>query len=156
MMPWGVAQIETFREAGAIRNLEREQFTVYLPLLKAGGKVCPLFPGYAFFGLNENWARIGRIPGVVRILKNGDGPARLSEELIAEIRAREQNGVVVLAQPRGIQPGDQVRITAGSLLDKVGLFAGLSGKQRAIVLLAMLGRQARVEVPAQHLQSLTG
>ena len=47
----------------------------------------------------------------------------------------------------GLQRGDQVRIVRGPLVDRLAIFDGMKGSERAAVLLAMLGSVQRVDFP---------
>jgi transcription antitermination factor NusG len=154
MTYWGVAQCETMREAAADRYLGRIGVETYLPLLRVGNRVQVLFPSYIFFRLDALWPQVDRQPGIIRTLKNGDNsPARLSSNIIDEIRAREQNGVVSLPQSPGLRIGDPVRIEGGAFLGHNGIFSA-SSRQRCWILLRLLGRQVRVQVPERHLRAV--
>jgi hypothetical protein len=55
--------------------------------------------------------------------------------------------LVVLPKPRGVRPGDAVRVTAGLMAGALGLYAGQRSGERVAVLLAVLGR---VVLPADN------
>jgi len=54
---------------------------------------------------------------------------------------------VILGEYAGLQKGDRVRITEGSLSDQIGIFDAPSDQQRVFLLLDLLGRQVRVKLP---------
>ena len=89
----------------------------------------------------------------------GDKPARVQDNEIAALRAREDaNGFVVLPPPERFRRGQMVRIEAergrdaGAFNFFTGLYDGMDEQQRECVLLNMLGRKVRVTVPARDLQ----
>ena len=150
MSYWTVAQTETQRERVAARHLERRGFEVYLPRIKTRKQVEPLFPGYLFISVEERWHAINATIGILRVLTACEHPARVPDEIIDEIRSRENPaGFVRLPKPK---PGKRVRIVRGMFADHVGIYEGASGKDRERVLLALLGRMVPVEVRPSDLQ----
>ena len=81
-----------------------------------------------------------------RLVMDGEQPARVPDEVIADIRSRERNGLVELPKPRGLMPGMKVRVISGPLHDQIGLLALLKPHERVLVLLQLLGGQQRVEL----------
>lgn len=100
---WCCAQLQPQRTALALHFLsEVEGFTVYYPRLREqrrsyGRKIAVqpgLFPNYAFVWIELGWWRARWSPGVVRIILDGGVPARVADDVIAEIKAREVHGLV--------------------------------------------------------------
>jgi transcriptional antiterminator RfaH len=149
---WGVLQTQAQCLQIAERHLKAGGWCCYVPMLQQQGRAVPLFPGYAFFGLDDTWPRIDRLPGVLRVLRSGDGPAKLAERLVEDIRRQERNGVVVLPSGPRLQRGVRVRIIHGSFADRIGLHDGMSTRERQFVLLELLGRRVRVQVPNRYVQ----
>ena len=151
---WAVAQTESQRERTAQRFLEQEGFETYLPIIQAANKrTIPLFPTYLFVRIVNRWYSIDNTIGVLQLLLSGDLPAKLRDDVIAELKRKERNGVVYLPKPRGLQLGDKVRILRGSFVDHIGLYDGMTGHERRVVLLELLGRKVRVELPnSQYLR----
>ena len=148
---WTVAQTESQRERVAADHLERGGFEVYLPRIKnRKKKIEPLFPCYLFVRIIDRWHAINATVGILRVLTCCDHPARVTDEIINELRARENpHGFVRLPKPK---PGKHVRILRGSFADHVGVYEGASGKDRERVLLALLGRMVVVDVRPADLQ----
>ena len=69
----------------------------------------------------------------------------------AEIKAREQNGLVELPR-RSLQPGDRVRVLQGPLAGQIGLYDGMKPRERVAVLLTFLGGPHRVSLPREDLE----
>lgn len=148
-MMWTVAETRPVRERTAVEHLSRAGFPVFLPLLRERC-VEPLFPSYIFIYIETSWHRINTTFGVKRLLTSCERPVAVADEIIAEIRRRENKaGFVRLPK---LQFGDRVRITHGSFTDQFGLYQGVSGRDRAEILLCMLGQMVRIRLPSRHLQ----
>jgi hypothetical protein len=63
---------------------------------------------------------------VIRLVKSGDEPTHVPDEVIAAIRRRERNGAIDLPKKRGLKTGDRVRIVSGLFAGRSGLCAGVS------------------------------
>ena len=155
-MDWIVARTEPQREQTARRFLELAGFSVYIPVIRErhakGGRrlvrLRPLFPSYAFIVLqNGRWWDVRWSVGVAAVIMAGDEPARLSDQIVDEIRGRERNGAVELPRRDGFKVGDPVRVTAGPFVGHLGLYAGMKPRERVEILLRLLGGQQRVELP---------
>jgi len=154
MSYWAVAQCESCRERTAQRFLEQDGFETYLPIIKIGKRTVPLFPAYLFVKIVHRWYSIENTIGVLQLLSSGDTPSRLDDKIITQIRSQERNGIVKLPKPRGLQLGDRVVILRGAFFDRVGLYDGQSARDRQFVLLELLGRSVRVEIPRLDLRAL--
>ena len=128
------------------RHVKRRRHARYTDFVRA-----PLFPRYLFVSLdklNEQWRPILSTIGVCDLVRQGDYPATVLDGLIEELRVRERQGVFDHgAQIRKIKPGDPVRITAGPFADIVGRFCGMATEERVYVLLNLLGRVVRAQLP---------
>jgi transcriptional antiterminator RfaH len=100
----------------------------------------PLFRGYTFVLIEMQWHAIQWQPGVLGLILDGDRPAKVPDKVIAELHARERNGLVELPSPSGFRRGDRVKIIRGPLIGLSGLVEGLRPQQRIEILLAVLGR----------------
>jgi transcription antitermination factor NusG len=151
---WSVAQCETHREPVAAQFLKAGGFECYFPRIKIQQRVAPLFPGYVFVQIVDRWWSISNTVGVIRLLNSGDRPARLRDEIVNSIKAKERNGLVKLPQRPGLKVGDKIRIIRGSFEGHLGIYAGMSGKARERILLELLGRHVTVELSAKDFQPL--
>jgi transcriptional antiterminator RfaH len=108
----------------------------------------PLFPGYCFVWIELQWHTAHWCPGVLKLVLDGERPARVPEKIITDLKSRERNGLVDLpAPPPGLRPGDRVLVKHGPFQDQFGLYAGQAPRQRVAVLLIWLGAQRSVELP---------
>jgi transcriptional antiterminator RfaH len=161
-MFWCCAQIEPFRERLALHCLGLNGFEVYCPRLREqirirGRKIVrtpPLFRGYAFVLIVSAWYSARWSPGVVRLVMDGEAPARVPDAVIAEIKSREIGGFVVLPKPRGLMPGTRVRVIGGPLQNQIGLLGALRAHERVMVLLNLLGGQQRVELARNAIEAV--
>jgi transcriptional antiterminator RfaH len=155
MSYWTVAQTEPNREAVAARNLAQAGYAIYLPRIKTDTRIAPLFPTYAFVRIVDHWYSAMGTIGVVRLLLDADRPARVRDDIVAAIVAQERGGLVKLpaAKPR-LKPGDPVRVIRGNFLDHLGIYEGMSGKDRERILLELLGRKVRIDVPRNAIEPL--
>ena len=90
------------------------------------------------------------------LIMDGIKPARVADQIIDDLRKRERNGLIELPKRPGLKPGDQVRILQGPFAGRLGLYAGMRPHERVLVLLALLGRQQRVELPKCDVEAVVG
>lgn len=158
---WCAVQTHARGEDKAAFHLVRQGYTVFLPKhlkrRKHARRVewvpAPLFPRYLFVAVDpkiSRWWSIHSTVGVSSIVCFGKVPAAVPEEIITEIKARQdENGLVKLRAGCGFKRGDRVRIIDGPLSDLEGLFDGASDEARVIILLDLMGRQVKVRVPME-------
>ena len=92
-MYWCCAQIEPFRERLALHCLGLNGFEIYCPRLREqrrrhGRKIITtplLFPGYCFVLVVSAWWSARWSPGVRRLVMDGERPAVVPDQVIAEI-----------------------------------------------------------------------
>jgi|SRR6188768_149424 len=155
-MSWWVAQVETQREHLTRLLLMRHGYETYAPRIKVRGRIAFLFPAYIFIRAESRFYTILWTPGVVRLLMTGDRPSCMVEDVIAGIRKQERGGFVKLpSTTKGLEKGQNIRITNGNFLGHVGIYDGMSSKDRARVLLDLLGRKVSVELAQRDVVPLT-
>jgi transcriptional antiterminator RfaH len=155
---WFVVQTKSNREGKAAHHLERQGFQIYLPRYlkrrsharKIETVAAPLFPGYMFVAIEmatQRWRAIQSTIGVLRLVKNGDHPAAVPNEIVAGMRAQEdEKGLIKFSRPPQFCRGEKIRVLAGAFTDAIGLFDGLADRERVAILLDLLGRQVRVNL----------
>jgi transcriptional antiterminator RfaH len=159
---WSCVQLEPNRERLALHCLSVVNgFEIYSPRIRAPRArrediTRPLFPGYAFVLIVLQWHAARWSPGVVRIVLDGNVPAKVPDRVIAELRERERGGVVQLPEAPGLRAGYRVRVTRGPLKGFAGLYHGMSGRQRVEVLLTLLGGQIRTTLPKGDIELAPG
>jgi transcriptional antiterminator RfaH len=157
MSYWSVVQTETHREHNVRVALMRLGFVTYKPRIKVRQRIESLFPSYIFVQIGDDgiWYPVRWTIGVVRLLMAGVQPAKLPEDVVNQIRKREHNGIVKLPSvSQRLRKGQRVRIIRGSFEGHIGLYEGMSGKDRERVLLELLGQIVPVELPAKDVAPL--
>jgi transcription antitermination factor NusG len=151
---WTVAVAMSQREDLVRRHLERDQFEVYVPKIRAAKRVAPLFPGYLMVRVVVRWYPIRWCPGVLKLLMHGDRPAKLADAVVDEIKGREVRGLVKLPKPPALQEGQPVRVLTGTFAGHTAIYAGMNGAQRERVLLDLLGQSVTVTMPVGQVEPI--
>ncbi len=156
---WFVVRTHPNGEFKALAHILRQGFDGYLPRYikrrrharKTEDVQKPLFRGYVFVGrapARARWRALNSTVGVSELICHSGQPAPVPDDVIDDIRRHEdESGYVILGEHAGLQKGDRVRITDGSLSDQIGIFDAPSDQQRVFLLLDLLGRQVRVKLP---------
>jgi transcriptional antiterminator RfaH len=148
-MYWCCGQLDGRRERLALHCLGLSGYEVYVPRIQAPRKATvALFPSYVFIAIEMQWHAARWAPGMLKLIMAGDQPARVPDAAIAELYARERDGLVILPSAPRFRPGDRVRVTSGPLGGFRGLVDGLKPHQRVAVLLELLGSRRPIEMAA--------
>jgi len=150
---WVVVNTHPHREALALSNLERQEFTTYLPQIRKRIQVArrprevlrPLFPGYIFVAVDPSptqWRPLLSTYGVRRVLRCGDQLSLLDARFIGALRTRELDGAIE-RPPSPYQLGQSICIKEGPFEGLVAKIIGLEDKDRVAVLLELLSKPAR-------------
>ena len=126
-----------------IRERRYNQYTnapTYLPL--------PLFPRYIFarFKLDELYHKVRFTRGVFSVVRFGESPTPIDEELITLIQANiGEDGFVRIG--KYLKPGDVVVVKDGPLKNFAGIFVHeMKNDDRIRVLLQTVSYQAHIEI----------
>jgi transcriptional antiterminator RfaH len=160
---WACAQLEANRERLALHCLELGGYQVYMPRLRVK-RVTPtrktsmqapaLFPGYAFVLIDLQWHAARWSPGVIRLVLDGLRPARVPDQVIAELKGRECGGLVELPAKPALKPGDAIRIVRGPFAGFSGLYADMRPHERVLVLLCWLNGLQHVELAQADVEAM--
>src|SRR5262249_5256475 len=152
---WYVVHTKVRKEQYAEWQLSRRGVVTFLPWVVRPSRgslddvVQPLFPGYLFPRFDLEPQVLGGVlaPGVHRLVGFGEVPSSIDDEVIDFLRSRVSKDGVVRMFPV-FREGDRVRIKQGPLAGLVGIIERpCSGRGRVRVLMELLRRQTRVEVP---------
>lgn len=155
---WYVIQCKANESFRAAENLENQGFEVFHPFIQVEkvrqGKLKlidePLFPYYLFISLSEvadNWRPIRSTRGVLKLVSFGHQPVRVADELVEMLRER------VAPQPEDyLKSGDRVIIEEGPFKGLNAIFQSKKGEERVILLLELLHKQQRLEIPVKSIR----
>lgn len=156
---WLAVNTQPHREALAIENLKRQEFLSYCPMIRMHTVrhevLRPMFSGYIFVMIkpSQRWHPVHSTLGVRRILSFGGKPSLVADEFIQALRAREIDGAVVRpAEPYEI--GQKVRVTAGPFDGIIASIVDMKEADRIVVLIELLGRNAKASIDIRSLASV--
>ena len=160
---WYLVYTKPRQEETALTNLARQGYGAYLPRARqwrrrSGRRVQvvePLFPRYLFICLDvqtDNWGPIRSTLGVASLVRFGHEPAKVPDELVAFLRKQEsQGGLHVWAEPT-FEAGDRVSVAEGAFQGYKGILLAKTSRERVVVLLDILGKQVRTQIPSSQLE----
>ncbi|ABX78176.1 transcriptional regulator [Coxiella burnetii] len=160
---WYLIYTKPRQERIAEENLERQGYRIYLPFIQVNRRRLgcyqlitePLFPRYLFILLNidkDNWGPIRSTRGVSALVRFGGIPAKVPPDFVQFLKNNETSASVP-PKVSLFQKGQRVQIIDGVMAGYEGVFEMYSGAKRVTLLLDMVGKVTRVEVP---LDSVTG
>ena len=162
---WYLIYTKPQQERVARDNLERQGYEVYLPMLKNKIKrgrsyhfrIDPLFPRYIFIQLSDqhdDWGPIRSTIGVTHLVKFGNIPAALPDELVDQLKRHESDEGVREATEKPLEHGEKVHFIDGSMHGYEAIFQCKSGSDRVLVLMNIAGAYSRLNVPAGTIERL--
>jgi transcription antitermination factor NusG len=153
---WGVVRSLPRREMFAAERLRMDSgFEVFLPLVQTKRASAPLFSGYFFVFIREQWRVINSTIGVLCLVRAGDTPARCPDNEIERLKEMIDKHGFVRLPDKPLSParhvfekGAAVKIVGGPFLGVAALHSGMSASEKEILLIAMLGAPRRIAVPS--------
>lgn len=162
MAYWCACRLQPQREALALHCLGLNGYETYYPRIRDRrtrfGRTIelrpPLFPGYSFIAIELQWHSARWAPGTLGLIMDGVVPARVPDGIIAEIRARETNGLIELPPPPPLRRGVRVRILCGPFAGHLAIFADMKPRERVEILLQLLGGERRVTLAQEDVAAI--
>ena len=162
---WFLLQFKPNSHRLAERNLNRQGFESFLPLLEVTkykynrylSDLRPLFPGYMFVALDPEsgpWRQINCTIGVSKLVSFGDKPKPIPFDLISGLMARCSSGGKLLP-PNQLNKDDAVQLLTGPFEDYIAKVETIEANQRVWVLMELMGRVTRISVDPSQLQIVT-
>jgi transcription antitermination factor NusG len=157
---WGVVRSNPQRERFAAERVEALGYPVFLPMVatKQGG--APLWRGYFFARIAEQWRPISTCFGVLCLVRVGDCPARCPDAEIEALKAMIDGRGYIKLPDLPSKPGrhvykrnERVTIIGGPFQGVRALHSGLSAAEKEFLLLKLLGATRRVAVPSSMVES---
>ena len=163
-LAWYLIYTKPQKERAAKENLARQGYEIYLPMLRKRirkGRSYhyrndPLFPRYLFIQLSQqldDWGPIRSTIGVTHLVKFGDKPAALPDELISGLKIIESEEGVRIPEEKELESGERVRFIDGSMYGYEAIFECKSSSDRVLVLMDIAGTYTRLNVPASTIES---
>ena len=155
---WFVLNTKPKKESIVERLFQEGGILFYLPKYLKDGRPAPFFPGYGFINFDFpgqfNIVRYTR--GVKTLVGDSHCPIPVSQTLIVQIKAREQDGYVQLSEAyEETHLGDRVEIVEGPLKGIRGIFCReLKDKDRVAILLEYISYQAQVMIEKYKLKKV--
>jgi len=152
-MDYILARTKPCCEAMAQRQIARERpdHPTYLPYIhdKRCHRKAPMFPSYLFIG-EESYHFVINIPAISFVYNYTDSqgekrPHLLSSRVISRWKMQEENGLVILPPPQ-FNKGEEVNHN-----NVPAIYEGMSGNERAQILISLLGFEKRIKVPIREL-----
>jgi transcriptional antiterminator RfaH len=156
---WYCVRVRPKQEAVSARMLRSEAgIEVFCPFIRfkrarRGGTMWVtegMFPGYLFgrFAFAEHHRHIVSISGVSTIVRFGEQPAVVPDQIIAELKAHVTGDETIVIE-QSIEPGTEVRIVEGAYAGVTAVVSRLlPARERVAVLLEVLGMEREVEISA--------
>ena len=165
MLAWYLLVSKPQRERVAVANLERQNYEVYLPLMRnrkrVGGQyrsvIEPMFPRYLFIRLDDerdDWGPIRSTIGVANLVRFGMTPARLPDALVQMLRDKEDGPGIQSVPEQSFQTGDPVRIVDGVMAGYEAIYQSRSGKERVILLLEIAETSAQITLRQDGIEAI--
>ena len=154
---WFVVRTKVRREQYAEWQLARRGVQTFLPRIcepaRAGihHVIAPLFPGYLFVHIDIETQHFDVVwtPGVSKFVSFGATPCPLEDAVVEYLRARAGVEGIIRAYPV-FRSGDHVRVKYGPFAGLEGVIESpVSGRGRVRILMELLRRQTRVELPQE-------
>jgi transcriptional antiterminator RfaH len=156
---WAVVRAVPHHDRLAAECVAMAGFETFVPKIRvkveSRWRTTPLFAGYFFTRIIDQWRVLERTMGVLSVVKVGAVPSRCPDAEIAALLERsDPDGVIRLrARPsspprRVLAPGAKVAIVDGPFRGLEGVYAGMSARERELVLLNVLGSQRPVAIAA--------
>ena len=166
MKCWYLIHSKPQQENLARENLERQGYETYLPLAlfrrrrrgRAYSEPGPMFPRYLFIHLGagvDDWGPIRSTLGVSTLVRFGQTPARVPDDLIQVLRNKEDVDGIQVLPPNLLNKGQKIRIAEGPFEGYEGLFEAQTGKDRVVILLNILEKLARLEIERDKIEAVS-
>ncbi len=163
MQAWYVVSTKARREQFAQEQLNRRAVETFLPRILEPGRVsikpvvAPLFPSYLFVrvDLEQQYFNVAWTPGVRKFIGFEALPCPVDDAVVEFLVARVGHEGILRALP-SFKEGDVVRIKHGPFEGLVGIIEHPGcGQGRVRVLMELLRRQTRVDLPQQIIEHIS-
>ncbi|MDA9781110.1 transcriptional activator RfaH [Amylibacter sp.] len=160
---WFILQFKPNAHHQAVKNLNRQGFETFLPLLDAtsrnGSRFInssrPLFPGYMFVKFDRtdtNWHKINNTFGVSRLITFNSIIKSIPATVINNLTKRcDLSGKLVPLKK--LKKGSEVKVLNGPFTNFIATIEKYETNQRIWILMDLMGREAKVQTTLDSLQT---
>ncbi len=160
---WYLVYSKPQQETVALRNLEQQDYQVYMPNLTENKRVRgvykpvtgPMFPRYLFIELDsqfDNWSPIRSTRGVSGLVRFGQQAARVPTDFIHGLQQNAERLSDWMMQAAKFNAGDKVMLMDGPFKGYEAVFQTQKGHERAVVLLEIANRHTQLAVKMDMLE----
>lgn len=149
---WAVAVTAPQAEPKAVDYCKRMGMDHFYPRLRVRlpgrrHRVEPLFPRYFFTQSTGRFRELLSTPGISGVIMNGDEPAMLPDVIVHRIRQQcDADGIYIPPKPQRFRRNQKVLVKRGALEGYVGIYEYMKPRDRASILVNMLGASVRSDV----------
>ena len=132
---WGVCRSQSQRERFASEQLGLRGYETFLPMVQTKRATAPLFSGYFFVRIVEQWRSINFCFGVLGLVRVGDCPSKMPDREIERLQAMVVGEFVRLPDTpamsaRRFTKGERVRIIGGPFEGVRAIHSGMRSGDR--------------------------
>lgn len=160
-MSWYLIHTKPRSENLALENLSNQGYKCYLPMMTVEKVLnkqieiekVPLFPRYLFINLDfasKSWTPIRSTRGVSSLVRFGQIPAKIHDELVQYIYSREHSSESQI-EPL-YQKGQGLRIIKGPFSGFDSIYQGMDSRMRVMVLLEFMRRPLFIKLELDQLK----
>jgi transcriptional antiterminator RfaH len=163
---WYLIQTKPKQESIAKENLERQGYSVYLPMTVARRKrrgrsirvIEAMFPRYLFIQLSDktdDWAPIRSTIGVSTLVRFGITPAKIPQILIDALVVRENKDGIHELPEKYFERGKEVVISEGPFEGYEAIFTTYDANERVSLLLKIAGKTIKIQLKKDIVEPLS-
>jgi transcriptional antiterminator RfaH len=154
---WALIRTQPRAERKAVFNAERQGYRCFLPKLHVekyvrGKKLVadePMFSSYVFVYIVQQWHSLLGTFGVINVITGPEGnPIWVPHAVVADLQARCDSNQVFVRER--FKAGQTVLVERGALANAsclvTAIYQGMNGRERADILIQMLGTWTRATV----------
>ena len=161
---WFVAKVKPNAHFKAKKNIEKQGFETFLPLVestrrasqKFANQLIPLFPGYIFVAFeadNFKWHSINNTFGVNKLIASENIPMRIPSAFVHCLKSRcNEDGK--LLDIKSLQVGNKIKVLHGPFTEAVGEIERIDPQNRITILLDMLGQKTKTTLKHSSILSV--
>ncbi len=162
-MFWYLLQTKPRAENLALENLSNQGYKCYLPMMKVekllNGEIevkkVPLFPRYLFINLDlsfetKSWAPVRSTRGVSNLVRFGQSPAKIHDELVQYIYSKEILSESCVQQL--YQRGQSLKIINGPFSGFDSIYQAMDSEMRVMVLLEFMRKPLFIKLQLDQLK----